>query len=83
MKNVPGRPDTDKLDAVRPAKVAERGIFRASFVPFFRYADQTAQDVWTLRRIEWGPAGRGTALIEVLTGQFDERHGRLWTVMTC
>ncbi|MEV7863558.1 hypothetical protein AB0O86_33370 [Streptomyces hirsutus] len=32
MKNVPGRPDTDKLDTVRLAKVAERGIFRASFV---------------------------------------------------
>ncbi|MEV5904042.1 hypothetical protein [Streptomyces sp. NPDC052127] len=39
MKNVPGRPDTDKLDAVRLAKVAERGVFRASFVPLFRSAD--------------------------------------------
>ncbi|MET7356347.1 IS110 family transposase [Streptomyces mirabilis] len=33
VKNVPGRPKTDKLDAVWLAKLAERGMFRASFVP--------------------------------------------------
>ncbi|OPC77677.1 IS110 family transposase [Embleya scabrispora] len=33
VKNVPDRPKTDKLDAVRPAKLAERGMVRASFVP--------------------------------------------------
>ncbi|WP_229919937.1 IS110 family transposase [Streptomyces minutiscleroticus] len=33
VKNVPGRPKTDKLDAVWPAKLAERGMVRASFVP--------------------------------------------------
>ncbi|WP_181810158.1 IS110 family transposase [Streptomyces ipomoeae] len=33
VKNVPGRPKTDKLDAVRLAKLAERGMVRASFVP--------------------------------------------------
>lgn len=30
MKNVPGRPKTDRLDAVRLAKLAERGMVRAS-----------------------------------------------------
>lgn len=33
MKNVPGRPKTDKLDAVWLAKLAECGMVRASFVP--------------------------------------------------
>lgn len=33
VKNVPGRPKTDKLDAVWLAKVIERGMCRPSFVP--------------------------------------------------
>ncbi|MER5915600.1 IS110 family transposase [Streptomyces sp. NPDC001982] len=33
VKNVPGRPKTDKLDAVWLAKLAERGMLRRSFVP--------------------------------------------------
>ena len=33
VKNVPGRPKTDRLDAVWLAKLAERGMLRASFVP--------------------------------------------------
>ena len=33
VKNVPGRPKTDKLDAVWLAKLAERGMLRASFIP--------------------------------------------------
>ncbi|MFI6289356.1 IS110 family transposase [Streptomyces sp. NPDC051018] len=33
VKNVPGRPKTDKLDAVWLAKLGERGMVRASFVP--------------------------------------------------
>lgn len=33
VKNVPGRPKTDKLDSVWLAKLAERGMLRASFVP--------------------------------------------------
>ncbi|MFE7213492.1 transposase [Streptomyces sp. NPDC001698] len=33
VKNVPGRPKTDKLDAVWLAKLTERGMVRASFVP--------------------------------------------------
>jgi transposase len=33
VKNVPSRPKTDKLDAVWLAKLAERGMLRASFVP--------------------------------------------------
>jgi hypothetical protein len=49
VKNVLGRPDTDKLDAVRLAEVAERGIFQAPFIPFFRYA---ARVFGPLRRID-------------------------------
>ncbi|WP_406723567.1 IS110 family transposase [Streptomyces sp. GD-15H] len=33
VKNVPGRPKTDRLDAVWLAKLSERGMVRASFVP--------------------------------------------------
>lgn len=33
VKNVPGRPKTDNLDAVWLAKLNERGMLRASFVP--------------------------------------------------
>ena len=33
VKNVPGRPKTDKLDAVWLAKLTERGMLRPSFVP--------------------------------------------------
>jgi transposase len=33
VKHLPGRPKTDKLDAVRLAKVAERQMLRPSFVP--------------------------------------------------
>ena len=33
VKNVPGRPKTDKLDAVWQAKCTERGMLRPSFVP--------------------------------------------------
>jgi transposase len=33
IKNAPGRPKTDKLDAVWQAKLTERGMLRPSFVP--------------------------------------------------
>jgi transposase len=33
VKNVPGRPKTDKLDCVWQAKCTERGMLRHSFVP--------------------------------------------------
>ena len=33
VKNVPGRPKTDKLDAVWLAKLTEKGMLRASFMP--------------------------------------------------
>src|SRR6266498_4311694 len=33
VKNVPGRPKTDKLDAVWLCKLAERGMLRPSFIP--------------------------------------------------
>jgi len=44
VKNVPGRPKTDKIDAVWLAKVAERGMFRPSLVhpePIRRLRDYT------------------------------------------
>lgn len=33
VKQAPGRAKTDKLDAVRLAKLTERGMLRSSFVP--------------------------------------------------
>ena len=33
VKNVPGRPKTDRLDAVWLAKLTERGMLRPSLVP--------------------------------------------------
>jgi transposase len=33
VKNVPGRPKTDKLDAIWLCKLAERGMLRPSFIP--------------------------------------------------
>jgi transposase len=33
VKNVPGRPKTDRLDSIWLAKLAERGMLRPSFVP--------------------------------------------------
>ena len=33
VKNVPGRPKTDKLDAVWLARLTERGMLRPSFIP--------------------------------------------------
>ncbi|EQD34083.1 transposase IS116/IS110/IS902 family protein, partial [mine drainage metagenome] len=33
VKNVPGRPKTDKLDAIWLARLNERGMLRPSFVP--------------------------------------------------
>ena len=33
VRNVPGRPKTDKLDAIWLAKLAERGMLRPSFIP--------------------------------------------------
>jgi len=38
VKQAPGRPKTDKLDAVWLAKLTERGMLRPSFVPRWRSA---------------------------------------------
>ncbi|MFD7177548.1 IS110 family transposase [Streptomyces sp. NPDC059929] len=131
VKNVPGRPKTDKLDAVWLAKLAERGMARASFVPpkpvrqlrdFTRTrtvfvqertrhkhrVDKALQDAQiklsgvvsdlfgmsgramldamvagernprTLAELARGnPVKKKPALIEALTGQFEEHHARL------
>ncbi|MGI5141594.1 MULTISPECIES: IS110 family transposase [unclassified Streptomyces] len=135
VKNVPGRPKTDKLDAVWLAKLAERGMVRASFVPpksvrqlrdltrtrtvfvqertrHKHRVDKILQDAQiklssvvsdlfgvssramldALVAGERSPrtladlaraslAAKKPALIEALTGQFDEHHGRLLHVL--
>jgi transposase len=131
VKNVPGRPKTDKLDAIWLAKLAERGMLRPSFVPerpvrqlrdLTRLrASLTSERTRHKQRVEkvledaqiklstvatniFGMSGRAmldalvagqrdpqiladlalgklkskrTALIEALTGRFDEHHGYL------
>jgi transposase len=135
VKNVPGRPKTDKLDAVWLAKLAERGMVRASFVPpkpVRQLRDFTrTRTVFTQERTRhkhrvekaledaqiklstvvsdlFGVSGRAmldalvagerspraladlakgslvnkkAALIEALTGQFEDHHGRLLRVL--
>jgi transposase len=131
VKNVPGRPKTDKLDAVWLAKLTERGMLRPSFVPpepirVLRDYTRLRTDLTVERTRHWSRleklledalikittvasridgvsvremiealiagerdprvlAGfaRGrmrmkhTALIEALTGRFDDHHGEL------
>jgi transposase len=135
VKNVPGRPKTDKLDAIWLAKLNERGMLRASFIPpveirqlrdYTRLrVDLTAERSRHVQRLEklledaliklssvatnmMGVSGRAMiealiagerdprvlaelakgrlrikriALIEALTGRFDEHHGELATVL--
>ncbi|MEV8569604.1 IS110 family transposase [Streptomyces sp. NPDC051322] len=45
VKNVPGRPQTDKLDAVWLAKLTERGMLSPSFVP-----PKPIRQLWDLTR---------------------------------
>jgi len=135
VKNVPGRLKTDKLDAIWLAKLNERGMLRASFIPpveirqlrdYTRLrVDLTAERSRHIQRLEklladaliklssvatnmMGVSGRAMiealiagerdprvlaelakgrlrvrrpALIEALTGRFDEHHGELATVL--
>jgi transposase len=131
VKNVPGRPKTDKLDAVWLAKLTEKGLLRPSFVPpapirvlrdytrmrvdFVREATRhwqrleklledalikisavackldtlsTRDMIEALIRGERDPEvladlargrmrGKRAALVEALTGQFDDHHAEL------
>jgi transposase len=131
VKNVPGRPKTDKLDSVWLAKLTERGMLRPSFVPpveirelrdYTRLrVDLTGERSRHAQRLEklledaliklstgatdlMGVSGRAmiealiagqrdprtlaelargrlrvkhAALIEALTGRFDDHHGEL------
>ena len=131
VKNVPGRPKTDKLDAVWLAKLNERGMLRASLIPpveirqlrdYTRLrVDLTGERSRHIQRLEklledaliklssvatnmMGVSGRAmiealiagerdpqvladlakgrlrvkrAALIEALTGRFDEHHAEL------
>lgn len=135
VKNVPGRPKTDKLDAVWLAKLNERGMLRASFVPpseirqlrdYTRLrSDLTGERSRHIQRLEklledaliklssvatnmMGVSGRAmiealingerdpqvlaemakgrlrvkrAALVQALTGHFDEHHGELARVL--
>lgn len=135
VKNVPGRPKTDKLDAVWLAKLNERGMLRPSFVPpveirqlrdYTRLrSDLTAERSRYIQRVEklledaliklssvatniMGVSARAmlaalisgerdprvlaelakgrlrvknTALIEALTGRFDEHHAELADIL--
>jgi len=131
VRNVPGRPKTDKLDAVWLAKLTEKGLLRPSFVPpapvrmlrdytrmrvdFVRECTRhwqrleklledalikvssvackldtlsTRDMIEALIRGERDPQvlaelargrmrGKRAALIEALTGRFDDHHGEL------
>jgi transposase len=131
VKQVPGRPKTDKLDAVWLAKLNERGMLRRSFVPpaeIRRLRDYTRmrvdliqdrsrqvqrleklledaliklssvvsditgvsaraminaliggeRDPRVLAELARGPMrGKRAALVEALTGRFDDHHGEL------
>ena len=131
VKNVPGRPKTDKLDSVWSAKLTEKGLLRPSFVPpapirqlrdYTRLrVDLTRDRTRHVQRLEklledaliklstvasdiMGKSGRDmiealirgerdprvlaglargrmkvkhAALVEALTGRFDDHHGEL------
>ena len=135
VKNVPGRPKTDKLDAVWLAKLTEKGLLRPSFVPpapirelrdYTRLrVDLTRDRTRQVQRLEklledalikvstvasdiMGRSGRDmiealirgergprvlaglargrmkvkhAALVEALTGRFDDHHGELARIL--
>jgi transposase len=135
VKNVPGRPKTDKLDAVWLAKLTEKGLLRPSFVPpapirTLRDYTRMRVDLTRDRTRNWqrleklledalikvtsvasklqtlstrdmvealiagqrdpqalaGLArgrlrGKHAALVEALTGQFDDHHGELARIL--
>ncbi|MET4143148.1 IS110 family transposase, partial [Arthrobacter sp. UYCo732] len=135
VKNVPGRPKTDKLDAIWLAKLNERGMLRPSFVPPVQIRrlrdytrlrlDLTTERSRHVQRLEklledalikisivatdiMGVSGRAmiealiagqrdplvladlargrlrvkhAALVQALTGRFDDHHGELARVL--
>lgn len=62
VKNVPGRPKTDKLDAVWLCKLAERGMLRPSFVP--PKPVRELRDLTRLRAIFVGERSRNKQRVE-------------------
>jgi transposase len=84
VKNVPGRPKTDKLDAIWLAKLNERGMLRSSFVPPVEI--RQLRDYTRLRTDLTGERSRHIqrveklledALLTVLRGH--QHHGRVRT----
>ncbi|MDW6059029.1 transposase [Streptomyces sp. FXJ1.4098] len=64
VKNVPGRPKTDRLDAVWLAKLTERGMLRPSFVP-----PKPVRELRDLPRARTGRHGQGQDAVP------QDRHG--------
>lgn len=62
VKNVPGRPKTDRLDAVWLCKLNERGMLRPSFVPPARVRD--LRQLTRLRAVLAGEATRHRNRVE-------------------
>jgi len=78
VKQVPGRPKTDKLDAVWLAKLNERGMLRPSFVPPKEIRE--LRDYTRLRVDLTQERGRYAATLG-LTGRFDDHHGELARIL--
>ncbi|MEV6057644.1 IS110 family transposase [Streptomyces sp. NPDC052107] len=62
VKNVPGRPKTDKIDAVWLCKLAERGMLRPSFVP--PKPIRELRDLTRLRAVFIGERSRNKQRVE-------------------
>jgi transposase len=88
VKHLPGRPKTDRLDAVWLAKVAERQMLRPSFVPppairrlrdLTRYrADLVAVRTAEKQRVEKLLEDAQIKLAVVASDIFGSRAGRCW-----
>jgi transposase len=89
VKNVPGRPKTDRLDAVWLARLAEQGMVRPSFVPpvgqrelrdLCRYRRTLTQErTREKQRVEKLLEDTQIKLSAVISDIFGCRAGRCWT----
>jgi len=81
VKNVPGRPKTDKLDAVWLAKVVERGLCRPSFVP--PAPIRRLRDLTRYRRTLIWERTRETQRVEQAPGGRPDPSCRRWQATSC
>lgn len=77
FKNVPGRPKTDKLDAIWLAKLAERGMLRGSFVP-----EEPVRQLRDLTRLRASLTGERTRHKHRVEKLLEDAHIKLSTVAT-